>query len=704
MDDASDDLPGVMRVVRGHLTETYADLIDVGDLDRRPPQVRDLSFLSRALAAQAVRILTECSAPEAAAAVTDGEGDHGIDAIAVSPNGSDIWFVQAKWSDRGRAVLGEDGALKLVAGLRRLANRHYDGVNVKINRQLTRIDEALSSPRCTVHLVAALAGGGQVTYQAEQRLTRVGQEFGFDGRTPVKVHTLGLADFHTFARLHAAPGPVQITATLTQGWHTVHTPYLAFAGSVPAGEAAAWFEAHGPHLLAPALRNTRSDRIDQAIVEQLVEEPENFWYYSNGVTLMCDSVQAQFFGRRLQGEPARLELGNARLINGARTLAAVAHAVAQHPATAEQALVPLRVICVDSAPEGFLSQLSATPQSDSHTDLLDQVAADPQQLRIREEFAAELGKQYVFKRGAPPPAPSAGCTVQEAALALACAHRDVSLSAHTSAGLEHLFRPSPAGAYNRLFGQAPPGRQIWAVVQAHRLVQDALADIARTESPWRREVMDHGDLLISHLAFQSIGLEDTEDWVHNAQQDPDWAKQWTADIVRSLAAAVTDRYGQSVFLASVFTDASKCRVLAEIVSRASATGNQESTANTVAPARRRRNSISVLVDHGRIPDGTRLLYRPGSPPEEAAIGDWLHENPRRYLATWVNDRQRPLIWEADQQAYSPTGLIMHIWREAGWGEAPVAVQGPARWFLPGEGTLADLAGELVRAAALDGGA
>jgi hypothetical protein len=131
MNSTGDDLPDVMRFLRGYLTNAFADLIDMGDLN------------------------TQCSAQEAAAAVTDGVDDHGIDAIAISPNGSDIWFVQAKWSDKGRAVLREDGALKLVAGLRRLANGNYEGVNAKINRLLTRIDEALSSPKCTVHLVAA---------------------------------------------------------------------------------------------------------------------------------------------------------------------------------------------------------------------------------------------------------------------------------------------------------------------------------------------------------------------------------------------------------------------------------------------------------------------------------------------------------------------------------------------------------------------
>ncbi|ADI05589.1 hypothetical protein SBI_02468 [Streptomyces bingchenggensis BCW-1] len=32
-----------------------------------------------------------------------------------------------------------------------------------------------------------------------------------------------------------------------------------------------------------------------------------------------------------------------------------------------------------------------------------------------------------------------------------------------------------------------------------------------------------------------------------------------------------------------------------------------------------------------------------------AIGDWLNQDPRRFFATWINDRNKPLLREADGQ-------------------------------------------------------
>jgi hypothetical protein len=39
----------------------------------------------------------------------------------------------------------------------------------------------------------------------------------------------------------------------------------------------------------------------------------------------------------------------------------------------------------------------------------------------------------------------------------------------------------------------------------------------------------------------------------------------------------------------------------------------------------------------------------------------------------------------------PTGLITKIWNLSGWAEQPVTVQGTVQWYIPGEGSLADIA-------------
>lgn len=79
-------------------------------------------------------------------------------------------------------------------------------------------------------------------------------------------------------------------------------------------------------------------------------------------------------------------------------------------------------------------------------------------------------------------------------------------------------------------------------------------------------------------------------------------------------------------------------------------------------------------------------------PEIKALEAWLVEEPLRGEATWVNDRSKCLLWAGDNRAYSPTRLVLHMYELAGWEQAPVAVQGPARWTVDGGGlTLSDMA-------------
>jgi hypothetical protein len=106
---------------------------------------------------------------------------------------------------------------------------------------------------------------------------------------------------------------------------------------------------------------------------------------------------------------------------------------------------------------------------------------------------------------------------------------------------------------------------------------------------------------------------------------------------------------------------------------------------------RRPNAVHVLVDKRVLDDGERLALSTAYPLEAEALQAWLAEDERRSRATWVNNRAKPILWTADGNQYAPSGLITHMWEQAGWAERPVANQGTARWVTSTGETLADLA-------------
>ncbi|MFI0860443.1 AIPR family protein [Streptomyces smyrnaeus] len=243
------------------------------------------------------------------------------------------------------------------------------------------------------------------------------------------------------------------------------------------------------------------------IVETLRTVPENFWYFNNGITVLCDSIETEFFSRPVEGAPVRLRLTGATVVNGAQTVASIYYAHTMHPQNVVQASVQVRFISRANAPEDFARSVGAATNTQHHTEARDFVALDEVQGHIRDDFRINLNKEYVFRRGELIPTPAAGCSLEEAAVALACGHPNASLSALANASTEHLWEATSEGAYTRLFGRQPSALQIWRSVLLLRAVREALHELRPRLNGRSAAIAERGTLLVTHLVFRLRGAE-----------------------------------------------------------------------------------------------------------------------------------------------------------------------------------------------------
>ncbi|KJE24855.1 AIPR protein [Frankia torreyi] len=400
---------------------------------------------------------------------------------------------------------------------------------------------------------------------------------------------------------------------------------------------------------------------------------------------------------------ARLTIDGASVVNGAQTVVAISEAVKKNPAAAA-ARVGVRVIVVREEATGLATTITQTTNTQNDVELRDFVVLDPVQTDIRDDFALTLDKTYVIKRGEIDPPPEGGCSVVHASIALACAYPDVELAVRAKKDTALLWERDPKGAYTLLFGgRRPSALRIWRCVQTLRAVQQSLLDSRDDRRGRAQAVAEHGDLLIAHIVFAKITLDGVDD------PDVDWSARLAdvPELVRQtigwLVLHIDVHFSQTAFIGSTLTSTERCKTLVELVLRNIASPQPEPTLpDAYSPPKaerrsRRPNSVGVLVDANRIGNGARLVFSTASKAEERAIGSWLAANPRRAEATWTPSRSRPLVWAADGHQYAPSGLVMEMWRQAGWKRSPVSVQGPARWSLPGEGSLAELAEAVLRA-------
>jgi hypothetical protein len=93
-----------------------------------------------------------------------------------------------------------------------------------------------------------------------------------------------------------------------------------------------------------------------------------------------------------------------------------------------------------------------------------------------------------------------------------------------------------------------------------------------------------------------------------------------------------------------------------------------SVATKIAEKKRRIRSTYTLHDKGVIPEGEQIvlnLHTWIDPELAAAVDAWVADDRRWGRATWVNDRERPLRWDAgSDETFTPTGLAKHVIREA----------------------------------------
>ena len=128
--------------------------------------------LSRAFAAFAIASLCEVGATEAAAAVVDDYGDHGLDAIYYQASSETLFLIQAKLKEG--VQFSQKEANDFVQGVRKIINQDFSGFNAHVLTRQAEIDQARE--HCSrIELVIAQVGSG-LTGAASAALDQMIQE------------------------------------------------------------------------------------------------------------------------------------------------------------------------------------------------------------------------------------------------------------------------------------------------------------------------------------------------------------------------------------------------------------------------------------------------------------------------------------------------------------------------------------------------
>ena len=697
--EAGDNTPRQVRQIEQALRRVYLEpeLVDASDLEGRSDEERETRLLSRALAAQAVRMATGLSPEAAALTVVDGYADQGIDAIAVieQPE-AHVFLVQAKWSKTGNARSDRSAVQELLAGLRFIDDEEFAQFNPRAQPLAERAKNVISQGTVKVTQVIALMRADEVTPGFRHAIESGETEFNRHG--DLLDHRIILArDVWTSIRQDQAPAPIALEAKLFP-WFNVTVPYESYQGVVTADQVSSWAR-NGTNLFNLNIRDPLGrTAINNELIETLITEPANFWYYNNGITILCESVTKSLGSpRNPHAHPIDIKLHNASVVNGAQTVRSVADAIAVD-ADAESAQVGVRIIVTGAAADFAKSTTQATNRQ-NRVEARDFVSLDPIQAAIMDELRAELNLTYSVRRSDLDPHPDTGCSVVEAACALACAHSQSKYAARIAHNLDVLWERGGQGIYDYLFRPQPSAYLIWNTVAVHREVRKQLHGLRSRYEGRGAALIEHGSYLIAHLVFRCIDTEVISD----PDPDLDWQRDTlgripdlVAKLLPATAAAIDAMYGRRQ-IQVVCSDIQSCReIVSKVLRELGSPTPDVYRRNATGRKRRSPNAVTVLINNGVLAEGEPLALSKSFPKEYDAIKHWLSQDPNREKASWVLNSKRPLLWAADGKLYSPSGLVSHMWEEAGWEQRPVANQGTARWVTRSGQSLVSLARQKLR--------
>lgn len=472
---------------------------------------RERNFLTRALAAFALNKLAGCTLDEAAAAVVDGGGDDGIDAVHYSPASSTLWLVQSKFMESGRGEPELGDVAKFKTGIEDLLQGKFDAFrqNAAWTARLALIEEYLKSSAVRVRAALVYSGVNRVSEDRLRMFEDLVRRFS-GGDDYLRIAHYSLTTVHDWILgVDGGPGVEQVhLEILNPGW--IREPYETIYGLVRLSAIAELEATHGIRLVAANIRRYKgATEVNERILATLTNEPAHFLYLNNGLTAYCDRLEVNNLDRA-NSERKRITARGFSIINGAQTVGSVRKSCAPN---APEGLVFLKLISLERCLENaeFARRITESTNFQNQIGTRDFAALDEQQERIAAQLRLDQ-IEYHYKDSADEPIPDdSNFTLEEATTALACLEQEnaCDLCTRVLANRKSLWSfdevyPSAdlyRSRYERLFRPDRSARTIWRAVQARRAVITQLQADARASTGIRKVFFENARWLVLNIVF-----------------------------------------------------------------------------------------------------------------------------------------------------------------------------------------------------------
>lgn len=548
-----------MRRVQARIQEMFQGKVDMIDF----PNDTNRHFETRALAAFALIMTSGLEVSQASTQVTDGYHDMGIDAIYLDETQKKLFVVQSKWRADGAGSITQEEMTNFAQGVQRVLEEDLAGANAKIIAKSIDIDLALTQMGYQIHSIFIHTGNQKANDYVLRPISQLMRKTNDEISTILLFDEFNFKDIYSFlANGQEQPG-INIDDVILSNWGKVDVPFVSYYGTISAATVGEWYKNFGNALFAKNIRFYKGNTdVNEGMKKVLLQEPDKFYYYNNGIKLLCKSIKRKAKDSTTNAT-GLFALEGVSLVNGAQTTGTIGSLFLDNPEQVSKAIVMIQIIDLSSVDTETATQITRLSNTQNRIENKDFAALDPEQDRLRTELTF-THYSYLYKSGDKITNLEKQISFDEAIVALACLNADISYTVIAKGNVGALSEDITKTPYKALMNRATNSYALLNSVLYMREVERCLQDKKEQANNNReRLVCIHANRFILHFILKD--KEKNENFNMSVID-----KDNIRNSVISLLDVFVDRTTQFIdelfpesYPANIFKNSTKCKKLEE---------------------------------------------------------------------------------------------------------------------------------------------
>ncbi len=299
-------------------------------------------------------------------------------------------------------------------------------------------------------------------------------------------------------------------------WAKYEGDRSAYYGQITGDQIYSLWNSFGEALFDSNIRKALGTTdINIEINETLRSEPELFWYYNNGITIICDEINKKpMFGN--QRNIGLFDCKALSIVNGAQTFSVIGkfgQESVENQEKLSEVSVNVKLISVNNIDEDgvsykdevFSNRITTKTNRQNSINSRDFLVLDPLQRKFERDLAIESIKYNIMRSEEEEKRDESSFGVKEATRALAFA-KDIDSTITVRREISSIFDDLDNAKYKKIFNPSITGFYIWNCVRLQRKIEDNIKIISDESNTQEKAILVYSKEIISRIIFDKLGI------------------------------------------------------------------------------------------------------------------------------------------------------------------------------------------------------